>query len=102
MNKILRRSVPAVVLTPLLVFMNCCTPGPEGTYSNENGSIVLDLKGEEKATLTFMGESKDCFYKQSKPQIQVVCGGDTTNFTLHDDGSLTGPGGIGRLQKSKK
>ena len=102
MKRALRRSLPALVLTPLLLFMTCCTPGAEGTYSNENGSIVLDLKGGEKATLTFLGESKDCFYKQSKEQIQVVCGGDTTNFSVHEDGSLTGPGGIGRLQKSKK
>jgi hypothetical protein len=102
MKRILVKPVLAITLTPVFVFINGCTPSIQGTYANGNGSIVLDLKSGEKATLTFMGESKDCFYKQGKEQIQVVCDGDTTNFSVHDDGSLTGPGQIGRLQKSNK
>lgn len=100
--KILGNAVLAVTFAAALICLSGCTASIEGTYSNANGTIVLDLKSGDKASLTFLGETKSCFYKQAKDQVSVVCEGDTTMFTRHEDGSLTGPGGVGVLQKTKK
>ena len=100
--KILSNGALALTLAVTLICLSGCTPSIEGTYSNANGTIVLDLKSDDKASLTFLGETKSCFYQQAKDQISVVCEGDTTMFTRHEDGSLTGPGAVGVLQKTKK
>lgn len=74
----------------------------EGTYSNENGSIVLDLRSGGQAALTLMGESRQCTYAVERPQLTLDCKEeDKLVFTIHDDGSLTGPPGslIGALRK---
>ncbi len=80
-----------------------CRSKFEGTYSNANGSIVLEVKGGGKASLTFLGETKSCNYTTSSEQLRLECAGDETVFTRHDDESLTGPSGslIGALKKSK-
>ena len=100
--KIRSNAALAVTLAVALICFSGCTPSIEGTYSNANGSIVLDLKSGDKASLTVLGETKSCFYQEAKDQISVVCEGDTTVFTRHGDGSLTGPGAVGVLQKTKK
>jgi hypothetical protein len=82
-------------------FASSCTNPYVGTYSNANGSIVLDIKSGDKASLTLMGETKQCTYQAEKEQLTLDCGGDKLVFTKHDDGSLTGPGMIGMLKKSK-
>ena len=75
----------------------------EGTYSNEPGTIVLDLKSGGKASLTLAGEMKPCTYKVEAKMLRLQCEGEDeeTQFNVHDDGSLSGPGFIGMLRKSK-
>ena len=69
-----------------------------------NGAMMLELKAEGKASMTFMGDTKQCTYTVKEKQIPVVCAGDTMEFTVHDDGSLTGPPGgfVPILKKSEK
>ena len=100
--KILSTAALAVTLAVALICLSGCTPSIEGTYSSANGTIVLDLKSDEKASLTFLGQTRSCFYKEARDQVSVVCEGDTTMFTRNEDGSLTGPGAVGVLQKTKK
>lgn len=73
-----------------------------GTYSNENGSIVLDIKSGGNGALTIAGETKPCTYTSDQATLKVTCDGDETDFTIHDDGSLTGPPDsfVGQLKKS--
>jgi len=75
----------------------------KGTYSNANGSIMLEVKSGGKASLTIMGETAECTYTAEGNQLTVDCKGEKTVFTRHDDESLTGPPGslIGALKKSK-
>ena len=96
---------PFVALTlasTLLALAACGGSKTAGTYSNENGSIVLDLKSGGSGSLTIAGESKPCTYTAADTQIKLVCDGDETDFDIHDDGSLTGPPGslVGVLKKS--
>lgn len=100
MKNPVRKMVFAISLVIILTGMSACN-SVVGTYSNPNGTIVLDLKSGGKASLTLLGESKPCTYTQEKDQITVDCEGDKTVFTNHDDGSLTGPGAVGVLKKSK-
>ena len=50
-----------------------------------------------------MGESMPCTYKVKGDKLNLDCrpNGETMDFTIHDDGSLTGPGFIGAMKKSK-
>lgn len=75
----------------------------EGTYSNEPGTIVLDVKSGGRATLTLAGQAQACTYKVEGKTLRLQCEGDDeeTQFNIHDDGSLSGPGFIGTLRKSK-
>jgi hypothetical protein len=82
-----------------------CTPGMKGTYSDAMGAFVLDLKTADKAAFTFAGEVADCSYSTAGNQLMLDCKGDAGKavFTIHDDGSLTGPPGsfIPALRKRK-
>jgi hypothetical protein len=73
-----------------------------GTYSNENGSIVVDVKSGGQGALTIDGETKPCTYTSDQTTLKLTCDGDETDFTIHDDGSLTGPPDsfVGQLKKS--
>lgn len=95
-NQIHFSNLPIVALVAyLLMLATACSSGPKGTYSNENGTITLDLKSGGKANLTYMGEVASCTHSTSGNQLTLNCKGDagTTLFTIHDDESLTGPPG---------
>ncbi len=86
--------------------MIACTSGAlQGTYSDAMGSVLLELKSGSKANFTFQGDVADCTYSSNGKQLTVNCKGDagTTVFTIHDDGSLTGPPGsfMPTLRKQK-
>jgi len=73
-----------------------CNSGPQGTYTDANGAVILELRGGGKASFTFMGDVEDCSYKSGDKQLTLTCKGSpvpTTVFNIHDDGSLTGPPG---------
>jgi len=88
----------------MLLAVSACSSGSKmaGTYSNANGSIVLDLKSGGVGSLTIAGESKPCTYTVDNAQIKLTCDSDETTFDVHDDGSLTGPPDsmVGTLTKS--
>ena len=76
----------------------------EGTYTQTgSGTVALDLKSGGKATFTMMGEDVACTYKVNGDKLQLDCSpkGEKVDFTIHDDGSLTGPSFIGVLKKGK-
>ena len=77
----------------------------EGTYSQAGGGmgIVLDLKSGDKATFSMSGEDFPCNYKVNGDKLALDCSpkGEKLDFTIHDDGTLTGPGLVGILKKQK-
>jgi hypothetical protein len=80
-----------------------CGSKVEGTYTNTGGMVTLDLKSGGKALFTMMGESMPCTYKVKDDKVLLDCTpkGEKVDFMIHDDGSLTGPGFIGAMKKSK-
>jgi len=87
-----------------LVFASCGS-SVAGTYSDTNGAFILELRSGGKAAFTFMGETASCTYAVDGTKLDLNCEGDAgkTVFTIHDDGSLTGPPGtfIPALRKHK-
>ena len=99
--------VLAVVLcVPLFVIIPTgCSAGSnmEGTYTSALGNVVLDLKSGGKAVFTLMGESMPCTYKVKDDKLSLDCTpqGEKVDFVIHGDGSISGPGFIGSMKKSK-
>jgi hypothetical protein len=75
----------------------------EGTYTNTGGAVTMDLRSGGKANFTLMGENHACTYKVKGETLMLDCTpkGEKVDFTIHDDGSLSGPGFIGSMKKSK-
>jgi len=97
------RPIVAFVSALLLLATAACGGSKiAGTYSNENGSIVLDLKSGGTGSLSIGGESKPCTYTVESAQVKANCDGNDIVFDVHDDGSLTGPPDsmVGVLKKS--
>ena len=94
MRNLIRSAWLALAGTAILACL-ACTSGPSGTYSDTMGSVILELKGAGKANITFGGEVQECIYTSSGNKLTLNCKGDPTPtvFTIHDDGSLTGPPG---------
>lgn len=73
-----------------------------GTYSNEGGSVVVDIKSGGTGSMTIDGDTRQCTYTSDQSTLKLTCGDDEVDFTIHDDGSLTGPPDslVGELKKS--
>jgi hypothetical protein len=70
-----------------------CGSGVRGTYADQTGSFVLDLKSGGKASFTIPGDAISCDYRVEREQLMLDCPGDAGKlvFTIHGDGSMTGP-----------
>jgi hypothetical protein len=92
-----------IIILALTMISGCGSSSIKGTYSDPSGAWVLDLKDGGQATLTFYGDSRPCTYTLSGDQVAVTCKGerDKLNFTVHQDGSLSGQGFMPVLRKSK-
>jgi hypothetical protein len=100
MNRWNTAAGPVVALT---IFLAGCTGGGDsskssgiqGTYADNAGSMLLELKAGNAANFTFMGDVESCTYAVNGMTLTVTCTGPAgaTDFTIHDDGSLSGPPG---------
>ncbi len=95
-----RRVVRLGACAALGALLMGCGSKVEGTYSNVNGMVVLDLKSGGKATLSYAGENRDCGYTVDEKQIRMSCGREHFTFRRNQDGSLTGEGFLGIMKKS--
>ena len=102
-----RLIVPTIVLLAGLCVMipavSHNAPNMEGTYTNNGGMVTLDLKSSGKALFTMMGETTPCTYKMKDDKLMLDCTpkGEKVDFIIHGDGSISGPGFIGNMKKSK-
>ena len=90
------RSSINLVSGVVLMLISACNSGPQGTYSDANGAVILELRSGGSANFTWMGDVENCSYKTGGRQLTLICKGSpvpTTVFNIHDDGSLTGPAG---------
>jgi hypothetical protein len=77
----------------------------EGTYSDSNGVMMLEVRSGGKAALTLMNQVSNCTYTSTDKEIALNCpsGAGELKLARHDDGSLTGPpeGAMPILSKKK-
>jgi hypothetical protein len=79
-----------------------CSSGVKGAYTNAGGMVMLELGSGGKATFSLAGDIKSCTYTADDKAVVLTCGrGEKAEFRLNADGSLTAPGFIGVMKKSK-
>lgn len=73
------------------------------TYEGNGGVVKVEFKSGGKAFLSAGPATTTCTYTESGKTVTMVCVGDTTVFTIEDDGALSGPpdGMLTRLTKKK-
>lgn len=94
----------------LLVAAVCLTIGAchsnsvKGRAFHDNGGVVkVEFKSGGKAFVSTGPVTNTCSYTESGSKVTLVCDGDTTMFTVDDDGALSGPpnGFLARLTPVK-
>jgi len=73
------------------------------TYEAPGGGMTVAFQSGGKANTTIGPMSTPCTYTQTGKTISLACANDKIEFTLNDDGSLSGPpeGFAPRLTKKK-
>ena len=66
-----------------------CGRNYHGTYSNANGSLVIEFKPGHEATVTTKNQSQPCSHHNDKRLIVVDCKEDLILLKINDDNSLT-------------
>jgi hypothetical protein len=94
MNKsVIRRILLGIVLSSASLTLIACTPGVQGKYADQLGTMTLELKSGGEARVTMMGQSTPCTYEVKDKKVYVTCHGDTTYFTMRDEDTLSPPPG---------
>jgi hypothetical protein len=76
----------------LCSFPDACGRGVSGnTYHNNGGVVQVEFKSGGKAYMSDGPTRHTCIYSESGKTVNLVCEGETTNFTMEDDGALVGP-----------
>ena len=104
MTKNTVRAMNAVVFGMLAVAVTGCGGSAEGhTYSGNGGVVKIEFKSDGKAYVATGPVSTPCSYTEKGKAITLLCEGETTEFTVDDDGALVGPadGMLSRLTKEK-
>jgi hypothetical protein len=91
----------------LLSATACGGGGVEGNnYSGNGGVVKVEFKSGGKAFVSTGPVTTTCTYSQKGKNVSLLCEGDTTEFTVDDEGALNGPqndlGMLGHLTKDKK
>jgi hypothetical protein len=62
-----------------------------GTYTNPEGNASVEFMAGGEAHFSLPGVGGKCTFTQMDRNVVLTCEGDTTEFTVEDDGALTGP-----------
>jgi hypothetical protein len=98
------RAMNAAVFAMLAIAATSCGGSAEGhTYSGNGGVVKIEFKSDGKAYVATGPISTPCSYAEKGKTISLLCEGDTTEFTVDDDGALIGPadGMLSRLTQEK-
>lgn len=106
MKRIRSGGAKLLALAALLISSGliACGGKVEGnTYAGNGGVVQIEFKSGGKAYVSTGPVSTPCTYTESGKTVTLICEGDTTVFTMDDDGALNGPQGgmLGRLTKKK-
>ena len=62
-----------------------------GVYTNAEGNASVAVHLRWQAHFSLHGVGGQCTYTQNDRKVLLTCEGETTEFTVEDDGALTGP-----------
>jgi hypothetical protein len=91
----------------LLLSASACGGGgvSGNTYAGNGGVVKVEFKSGGKAFVSTGPVTNTCTYTEKGKTVTLVCEGDSTEFTVDEDGALNGPqndtGMLGRLTKVK-
>jgi hypothetical protein len=104
MNRTTRRTSVRILAAALSLVAYGCGPNLDGTYQDEGGMVVMNIGPGDAANLMIMGVAGPCAtYTVEGSVLTLVCDDGNLDFTVNNDGSLTGPAGamFGTLRRSE-
>ena len=76
----------------LCAFLGACGSKVSGhTYHNNGGVVQVEFKSGGRAYVSAGPIVHTCSYSESGKSVSLICNGDTTDFSVQDDGALVGP-----------
>jgi len=94
MNRHTHRTASWIFALSLSLVSYGCGPNLDGTYQDDSGMVVMNLGPGDAASLTIMGQAGPCAsYSVDGTALTLVCDDGNLDFTVNNDGSLTGPPG---------
>jgi len=75
-----------------MTISGCQTSSVKGRTFHDNGGVVkVEFKSGGKAFVSAGPMTNTCSYSEAAKKINLICDGDTTVFSVEDDGALSGP-----------
>ena len=94
MNCVARRTSSWILALSLSLLASGCGPDLDGTYQDDSGMVVMNIGPGDAASLTVMGQPGPCAsYAVDGTVLTLMCDDGNLDFTVNNDGSLTGPPG---------
>lgn len=88
----MKPSIACGVTALYCMFLSACGSHVSGhTYHDNGGVVQVEFKSGGKAYIAAGPTSHACTYSESGKTVNLDCDGDTTSFTVQDDGALAGP-----------
>ena len=79
------------VTSGCMLFVACGNRVSGHTYHDNGGVVRVEFKSGGRAYVSAGPMSHTCTYSESARTVTLFCEGNTTNFTVQDDGALAGP-----------
>lgn len=100
----MRRGAACVAMTFASLLGGCGSTVRGHTYHDNGGVVRVEFKSGGKAFVSIGSMSHECTYSESGKNVNMDCDGEKLNFTVQDDGALTGPpdGYMARLTPVKE
>lgn len=75
-----------------MAIAGCHSNSVKGRTFHDNGGLVkIEFKAGGKAFVSAGPMTNTCSYTESGSKVTMICDGDTTVFTVDEDGALAGP-----------
>ena len=88
----MKRMISCLAVASCCMLLNACGNKVSGhTYHDNGGVVQVEFQSGGKAYVAAGPTSHTCSYSESGKTVSLVCDGDTTIFTVQDDGALAGP-----------
>jgi len=90
----MRRLTALLAMVFLSTFLGSCGAAVSGhIYQNNGGVVQVEFRSRGRAFVSAGAVIHRCSYSESGRSVNLVCDGETTKFSVQDDGALVGPAG---------